>query len=216
MEILKQRNQKQLVVWSSIVIVSVIALFGLWKMTTKDNNPIQFTFTNSDHIFGQNESKVTIVEYSDFQCPACRYYYNLIQPIKEKYKDKITFVYRNFPLTNSHKFAQVAAQAAESAGRQNKFYEMHDKLFDNQNIWSVTTDPKPEFKKYAQELKLDVEKWEKDFDSTEVKSKIAADVQSARDIGVNQTPTFYLNGVQMAGFSSSGDFEKSIQAALSK
>src|SRR3990167_1156299 len=165
MKIFKQFNQKQLVTWFSIVIVSFIAIYGLWKLTTKNSKPIQIALNKKDHIYGVSDSKVVIVEFSDFQCPACKYYHSLIKPIVEKYKKQITFVYRNFPL--------------------------------DQDEWSALKDPGSQFKKYATDLKLDINKWEKDINGTDVKSKIDMDITSAREIGINQTPTFYLNGQQM-------------------
>ncbi|OGK20697.1 hypothetical protein A3C23_05905 [Candidatus Roizmanbacteria bacterium RIFCSPHIGHO2_02_FULL_37_13b] len=214
MKIFKQFNQKQLVTWFSIVIVSFIAIYGLWKLTTKNSKPIQIALNKKDHIYGVSDSKVVIVEFSDFQCPACKYYHSLIKPIVEKYKKQITFVYRNFPL-DQHKLALPAAAVAEAAGQQNKFFEMHDKLFENQDEWSALKDPGSQFKKYATDLKLDINKWEKDINGTDVKSKIDMDITSAREIGINQTPTFYLNGQQMGNFSSASEFDKLIQSALS-
>ncbi|MBI4215316.1 MAG: thioredoxin domain-containing protein, partial [Parcubacteria group bacterium] len=123
----------------------------------------------SDWKYGVESAETILVEYSDFQCPACAYYHPIVQQLAEKYKEKLQFVYRHFPLKNIHKNAAPAAWAAEAAGKQGQFWEMQDKLFANQDEWANQKNPKDIFEQYAQSLGLDMEKFKSDFDSKEVR-----------------------------------------------
>ena len=111
-----------------------------------------------------------IVEFADFQCPACRSYYPLLLEVFEAYRDRISFVYRHFPLKQIHFNAEPAAWASEAASRQGKFWEMHNLLFEKQNEWSTPTDLKKTFGDYAELLGLDKQKFLTDLDSKEVTS----------------------------------------------
>ncbi len=144
---------------------------------------------------GSPSAKVTLVEFSDFQCPACKASQPELTGIINKYSRNLRFVYRHFPLP-SHSYAVDAAIAAEAAGKQGKFWEMHDKLFDNQ----------PDFQKdsligYAKDLGLDVNKFTTDLDSSELRQRVLADQSDGNKAGVNATPTFFVNGVKYVGIS---------------
>lgn len=144
----------------------------------------------------QGGGPVTLVEFSDFQCPACLSVQAPLKDLLKKYDGKITFVYRYFPLTQIHKNAQMSAQAAESAGLQGKFWEMHDKLFETQTEWEGITDPTETFIKYAETLGLDSAKFRNDLESQAVKDAIQIDVSAATRYAIAGTPTFYVNGVK--------------------
>ncbi|PID45995.1 MAG: disulfide bond formation protein DsbA [Proteobacteria bacterium] len=148
----------------------------------------------SDHSKGNPNAPVTIVEYSDFQCPACKAQYDSIKEIWSQVKSSVRLVYRHFPLTNIHPHSMTAAHYAEAAARQGKFWEMHDLLFENYNQWVGAKDVKPLFDGYVKQLGLDAEQFAKDVDSSEVRAKIASDLQSARRAHVAVTPSLYLNG----------------------
>lgn len=154
--------------------------------------PIQVV--ESDWVKGEEEAEVTLIEYGDFQCPACGAYFPVVTQLLEDYPDDLKVVYRHFPLVNAHPNAMPAAKSTEAAGIQGKFWEMHDMLFQRQERWSSERNVKEIFGGYAEELGLDKSKFLEDFESDAVQEKIDADMQSARTLSVNATPTFFLNG----------------------
>ncbi len=199
-----------------ISIVSVLGifllLFGVYKLV---NQPVQTDFPQTkqlktnDHIKWSPDKKNLLVEYSDFQCPACKNAHNILKAIEAsgsadfEITKRVTFVYRHFPLSQIHDKANVAAYAAEAASKQDKFWEMIDLLFDNQQNWKDSNNPQQEdFINYAKELKLDIEKFKKDIDSLEVKNKVAEDLRDADQIGISSIPIFFLNGqkVEVSSF----------------
>ncbi len=200
-----------------VSIVSVMALFGIWKLTSKPSVPatVSIDVTDDDHKVGTASAKITLVEYSDFQCPACRAYHPMIKQVIEKNKDKILFVYRHFPL-QLHKNAQAAAAASEAASDQNQFWQMHDKLFEGQNDWADSDKPNDTFIQYAKDLKLDVEKFKKGMGSDRAKSKIKKDQESGVSFGVNSTPSFFLNGTKLDNPRSVEEFGKLIDDQFNK
>lgn len=187
--------------WFWIILVVVVAgLLGIFAFTgskSSSNNASSadpHEITASDNTEGPADAKVTFVEYGDFQCPACAGAYPFIKQAREDYKDKVRFVFRNFPLTNIHPNALAAARAAEAAGMQGQFFAMHDLLYENQKEWSESTSPTQKFEEYAKQLGLDVNKYTSDVNSAAVRDAINDDVAIGKKLGVNSTPTFYLNG----------------------
>ncbi len=178
-----------------IVIAIIIAIAGFWFLTTP---PEQTEGTPSNHTFGQGSTGVVLMEYADFQCPACRAYYPILQQVKEKYEAYITFQVRHFPLESIHKNARAAARAAEAAGNQGKFWEMHDMLFERQDFWKDSSDPLGIFEGYASEIGVeDIAKFGEDSRSSAVNAVINADLAEGRDVGVSSTPTFVLDGKKL-------------------
>ena len=144
-----------------------------------------------DHIQGEQDAPLTLVEYGDYECPHCGAAYPIVKRVQKKLGKSLQFVFRNFPLTESHPHALHAAQAAEAAALQDKFWEMHDKIFENQE-----TLEDDDLLGFAQELKLDEKKWERDFSSDAIESRIEKDFNGGIRSGVNGTPTFFINGVR--------------------
>lgn len=174
-----------------IVLGVIVAVVGFLYFT----KPAEQTGgTLSEHTTGAGSTGVVLVEYGDFQCPACGSYYPVLQQVKAKYGDQITLQFRNFPLESIHVNARAASRAAEAASLQGKFWEMHDKLFESQLQWSETKDPVGTFKAFAEQLQLDAAKFEQDYRSSEVNSVINADLAEGRRLGASSTPTFVLNG----------------------
>jgi len=153
----------------------------------------------ADHIFGKAGSKVTLIEYGDFQCPPCANTYPIAKAVSEQYKEQLQFVFRNFPISTSHPNARAAAGTAEAAGLQGKYWEMHDKIYASQTEWSelTGTDRTKFFEKFASDLGLDINKFNKDIASSSVSDKINLDYAIGKKAGVEATPTFYLNGVKL-------------------
>jgi protein-disulfide isomerase len=182
-----------------LVIVAIAAVFiGILYFggnKNKDNSSGGASVAATNHVKGKLDSKVTLVEYGDFQCPVCGAYYPLVTQVVEKYHDKIKFQFRNLPLSQVHNHAFAAARAAEAASEQGKFWEMYDALFSNQQNWSKSNSAAELFKQYATQLGLDANKYQTDFSSDKVNKVINADVAAFKKTGDDMgTPTFYLNG----------------------
>ncbi|KKW22476.1 MAG: Thioredoxin domain protein [Parcubacteria group bacterium GW2011_GWB1_52_7] len=167
----------------------------------------------SDHVKGSSTAPVVLIEYSDFQCPACGYFYPILEELAARHENDMLFVYRHFPLTQIHKHAKPAAQAAEAAALQGKFWEMHNLIFDNQSAWSVLPSARETFVRYAKDLGLDLVKFQSDMDSDETAKKIDADSRGGVEAGLNSTPSFFLNGKRIQNPRSLEEFENLISAA---
>lgn len=151
---------------------------------------------NGEYIAASDSAKLTLVEFGDYECPACEQYHPLVKKILTDYAGKITFVFRNYPLSQ-HKNAQISAQAAEATGLQNKYWQMHDKIFESSTEWNGSSNAKDIFIGYAEKLGLDVNKFKTDIDSSAIKDKIKADVTDGNLIRLSATPTYYLNGIKL-------------------
>ena len=196
-----------------VVGVIMVVLFGgaIWYSsiaTEKSNEGV----VEMQHIKGNPESTVTLVEYSDFQCPACASFQPVLKEILATYGDKIQFEYKHYPLP-IHPYAQQAGIAAEAAGQQGKFFEFHDALFEKQNEWSKSATPVAFFAKYAEELGLDVEKFKQHQKSSLLRDAVRSDLNEARELGLTATPTFFLNGEKME-ITSFEDFIAQIAFAI--
>jgi len=141
-------------------------------------------------------AKVTIVEYSDYQCPACAYYHPIVDSLKQEFGDDLSVEYKYFPL-NSHQYAALAARAAEAARNQGKFLEMHNLLFENQQQWSSSNNPISSIINYARELDLDMDKFRQELNAAETQQIVMEEKQEGIQMGVNSTPTFYINGKKL-------------------
>jgi protein-disulfide isomerase len=186
--------------WVIIGIITVI-LFGggifFSNVSTEKNAEINNEGVELvQHIKGNSEAAVTLVEYSDFQCPACAAFQAPLSGVLNIYKDNINFEYKHFPLP-MHSYAQQAAVAAEAAGQQGKFFEFHDLLFTNQQAWSDSFTPNSFFIKYAEELDLDIDLFSKHLKSTILQDRVKADLAEGKRLKVTGTPTFFLNGEKM-------------------
>lgn len=144
----------------------------------------------------EEEPSITIVEYSDYQCPACAYFHPMVEKLKDKYGDQINFEMKYFPL-NSHRYAALAARAAQAAKNQDKFKEMHDLLFENQKQWSNSSNPAAIFVNYAEKIGLDVEQFKNELNSAETQKIVMEERNEGRAKGVNSTPTFYIEGEKL-------------------
>jgi protein-disulfide isomerase len=200
----KQRGFGQRVTFWFFVLLGIAALtFSIMKLAAKPpadeipSGPVNnFTITPKDWVKGRSSSGTVLIEYSDFQCPACAAYHPLLHQLVEELGDRIQFVYRHFPLQR-HLNAELAARAAEAAGRQGRFWEMHDLIFEGQIQWADQRNPEETFVGYAKKLGLDIEKFRADLNSREVKDAVEEDRLSGDRAGVNGTPTFFLNGVKI-------------------
>ena len=204
-----------------ILLVIIVGFFGIVMFSKKDKaaeSSSSASSQGSQNFYGKEDSPVTITEFVDFQCEACYAYYPFVKEVKEKYKDKVRFQIRNFPITSGHQFAYQAARSAEAAARQGKFWEMHDKIFEGQKIWEQAQNPGTYFDQYAEEIGLDMEKYRTDRDSSDVAAVINKDLADVKEIGGTGTPTFAINGkkVENNPRSSVEELSKMIDDALAE
>jgi protein-disulfide isomerase len=172
--------------------------------------------TESMHVRGAADAPVTLEEFGDFQCPPCGALSEPLNELERDYKAKMRFVFRQFPLAN-HANAKPAAYAAEAAGLQGRFWEMHDLLYREQANWSKETDPSELFLSYARIVGIDTARFQKDINSDEVKERVAADQKHAAELGVHLTPTIFVNGKSITGPSlNPTGLRATIDAALAE
>jgi protein-disulfide isomerase len=201
-----------------IVVVIVAVIFGgsLLKKDTKKSTAVAKP-TNHTIGIGSGTTGVVVKEYGDFQCPGCGAFFPTLKEIKDKYKDKITFQFVHFPLSQIHQNALSAHRAAEAASNQGKFWEMHDLLYTNQNAWSRSTTIAKDLEVYAQELGLDIEKYRTDYASSLTNSIIQADIKTGQELKVTGTPTFFIDGKKIEdnnSISTVATFSSAIDAAI--
>jgi protein-disulfide isomerase len=193
-----------------IAVLAVVAIIGGAVFLGKEE---EVTGQTSNYIYGKADAKVTIVEYGDFECPACAYFHPVMKEVKEKYKDQISFQFKHFPLVQSHRNALAAHRAAEAAGKQGKFYEMHDMLYENVESWNGPSSTDPVgiqtdaaikiFEGYAQELGLDMTKFRTDVQDSTTSATINADTAEGKNLyRIEGTPTFIINGQKVEDTST--------------
>jgi len=212
--------KNKIILWAIIAVVVIGSIFGIVKLASKsqtpgsDNLAITISAINDDeNIKGDKEALSTLIEYSDFQCPACGSYYPIVKKVSEDLSAQVRFAYRHFPLPQ-HKNAKLAATVAEAAGKQGKFWEMHDLIFQNQSDWSEEKNAAVLFAKYAQDVGLDLARFQTDIASDEIKAKIENDYKSGVKAGVNSTPSFFLNGKKINNPRNYDEFKNAIEQAL--
>jgi protein-disulfide isomerase len=183
-----------------LVIVLAVAFSSGGTSPSDQVVPDEQLVTANSHIKGAAESaKVTIVEFSDLQCPACRAAQPLVQKILNQYPNDVRLAYRHYPLDSIHPNARAAGVAAEAAAQEGKFWEMHDLLFDNQPAWAEIRDRgelNEKFAEYAQQLQIDKTSFLEKIESDQAKAKVQEDTSAAQQLGISATPTFFVNGRQ--------------------
>lgn len=185
--------------WGGLAVALLVVVIGASRLANTGSSVDQPLLSNDtieegEWTKGNPEASIELIEYSDFQCPACGLFFPAVKELSEQYADDVLVVYRHYPLRSIHEHAQLAGQAAEAAGMQGKFWEMHDMLFERQSEWSSGLGQKATFARYAQELGLDVERFRADMTSDVARDAVNRGYISAVAAGVNSTPTFFLNG----------------------
>src|SRR5262245_47198669 len=167
------------------------------------------------NVRGANNSPVTLEEFADFECPACGKFYPIMKSIEKEYGNRIRDVFREFPLSQ-HVHAMPAARAAEAAGKQGKFWEMHDLLYQDTETWTKAPNVLLQFDGYAKRIGLDVERFKHDQVTEEVKKRILLDHVRGVSMKLHSTPTLYLNGqeVPWEQMKSVEELRKVIEKAL--
>ncbi len=160
-----------------------------------------------DHVQGPADAGVTLIEYGDYECPYCGAAYPIIKEVQTRMGERLRFVFRNFPIATSHPHAEQAAEAAEAAAAQGRFWEMHDLLYENQKLLRDE-----DLRGYAEKLELDVDLFDRELVEHVHAARVHEDFMSGVRSGVNGTPTFYINGVR---YDDSHDLE-TLLAALER
>lgn len=203
-------------IWITVIVV---ALIGLMVWAAGSESSIKPAFEPGvihplDNVKGNASSTVVVTEYSDFECPACRTYYLVLKQLAVEFGDRVAFVYRDFPLIEIHRNAEPAARAARAAGQQDKFWEMHDLLFEKQNEWGGVADVWPLFASYADLLGLQPEQFAADWNSDEIKNIVRAGRSHSVRLGLTATPSFFVNDQQIKNPGSYDEFRAVINGFL--
>ena len=188
----------------SVIAIIFLVILGLliWKSSSFVPNPNEVKDASvlvrpNSHMTGSSTAKVTMVEFGDYECPACEAAYPNFKQITDMYKDNpdFNFVFRNFPLPQ-HTYAQTAAEAAEAAGAQGKYWEMHDALYEGWATWQGKSTAPQTFITYAEQLGLNVNRFTQELNSKAYQSVINADLSDVNQLGLDHTPTVFINGIE--------------------
>lgn len=216
---MSNKSSQSYFIWGAAGILVLMVVAIIIKALTQSPSVVSLDTTKvseSDWTRGKKDAKVVLIEYGDFECPACRNYKSVIDQINENYADKILFVFRHFPLRDVHDNAMSSARAAEAAGLQGKFWEMHDKLYDNQDIWANRADPTSLFVSYAEALGLNADKFKTDMNSDEVIRKINDSYSAAVRLNVPGTPAFFLLGKPIPTPVNYANFKQLLDLSLAQ
>jgi protein-disulfide isomerase len=202
-----------LIIGSLTLVILTVGMFFLSKNTTpvNDYGPVDSKLLVKDESYkiSTDSATVTIVEFGDYECPACGAAHPILKQVLSSFTKDVNFVFRHFPLPQ-HLNALEAAEAAESAGEQGKYWQMHDLLYENQDVWPDSSNALEIFTGYAKQLNLNMELFNASMSSNKFVSKINADKKDGEALGVNSTPTFYVNGTKLKSFSFS-EFKQKIE-----
>jgi protein-disulfide isomerase len=201
----------------TFVVVLVVLAFGYYFYAMNASPSAgatgEPTVTESDHVRGNLTGPVTLVEFGDLQCPACGAYEPIVRQVTSDNAGVLKVVFKHFPLTQIHQNALLAAKAAEAASIQGKFWEMHDMMYDHQADWAGTLAARDTFLAYAKTLGLDVAKFTTDMASQAVEDKVVAEYKEGTTLGVQGTPTFFVNGKKIDNPATVDAFDKIIRDA---
>ncbi|MET8826496.1 thioredoxin domain-containing protein [Streptomyces sp. NPDC004610] len=216
---------KKNLIAAAVLIVGFATAYGVYLLlapegtgtTTLDVRPAaeaEPVRPSSHRMTTPERSELTVVEFLDFECEACAAYYPAVEQLKKEYGDRVTFVARYFPMPG-HRNGELAARAAEAAARQGKFEEMYDKLFTTQKEWGESQDWKEDvFRGYAADLGLDMPRFDADLADPETAGRVLADQEDGVGLGVNSTPTFFVDGEKIANPGSYEEFAAVIEEGL--
>ncbi len=201
---------------SAVMLVGGVLMFTKAEQAKPEPKPVDQSRLVKDDSYktASASAQVTIVEFADFQCPGCAESAPIMKQVVKEYGGKVNLVYRHFPL-NQHKNAFVSAEAAEAAGVQGKFWEMAEMLYARQQSWENEKNPLDMFTGYAKELNLDESKFREFVQKKQAEDKVKRDQSDGFIVGVNSTPTFFVNGYRIGDRSLEG-FRGYIEEALQK
>ncbi|MFH0804590.1 MAG: DsbA family protein [Patescibacteria group bacterium] len=216
-------TRRRVNVWAIIAVALMVVVLGFatffYVLVRQNLNQIKnqnqqsgttYITSSTDPYLGGVNAPITVVVFSDFQCPYCFQAFPVVRQIAELYQDQIKLIFRDFPITDSHPQAQKAAEAGKCAHQQGKFWEMHDKMFINQSDLSVEA-----IKKYAREVSLDGATFDSCLDSGQTAALVQRDLEDGITAGVDGTPTFFVNDRKFAGAVSLDSFRSIIDPLIS-
>ncbi len=210
-------SSKRKLFWGSIALVIILAILGVYLYARPDaSKDLSTSAVSAEDWAKGTPGKPVLIEYSDFQCPACGAYYPIVKQLASEYSSRIQFVYREYPLTEIHDNALSAAYAAEAAGLQGKFWEMHDALFEHQKEWSEVSDPLLMYEQYATTIGLDMNKFKEDRSGSVVKDRVKQSRASGDAAAVRGTPTFFFNGKRLQNPAGLDAFRATLDYYLSQ
>src|SRR3990172_9233397 len=199
--------------WIAVGILMAIILIGYLVSRIPG---IGSTYGEGDPVKGAPQAKVRIVEYSDFQCPACRKAQEPLKRILEEYGETVQIIFNDFPLVTAHPNALPASEAAQCAYSQQRFWEYHDLLFEGQDIWAQTTDPQPHFQDYARGTGLNIEQFSRCMENHETRKAVRVDMKEGEALRIRSTPTFFINDTRLVGQATFNNFKEAIDAQLGR
>lgn len=199
---------------SIVIVVAAVLILGGSSPSTTSSTPVdpKILVKNDSQKIASSSAKVTLVEFADYQCPACLGAQPMVDQILKEDAGKINYVFRNFPLPQ-HANAQEAAEAALSAGAQGKYWPMHDKLYQTQPEWASLKDPTDYYVNLASQLGLDTNIFKQDLTANKYQSVISEDQQDGYTLGVDSTPTFFVDNIKL---DPSVDLKTKIDSELAK
>ncbi|MBI2064731.1 MAG: thioredoxin domain-containing protein [Candidatus Yanofskybacteria bacterium] len=209
----KNKQLLSRILFLGLFALIIVGIFWMGRSLPTAQDGVSVEATAADFLPTGN-GKAVLVEFSDFQCPACRAYYPLVAELRKEFSANLTVVYKNFPLKNIHKNAELASRAGEAAKLQGKFNEIEEILFAKQDEWANSGQALSLFRSYAEDLGLDMERFALDIDSSSVKDKVNADYQEGISLGVSGTPTFFLNGKKITNPRSYDEFKSIIEQSI--
>lgn len=193
-----QGTRKLLSRFGAFFVLPLVALFVAYTLLNQAPTYSPVEIADSDHLRGEREAPVTIVVYADFQCPACATEHEAMMRLWPEIREDAHLIFRHFPITAAHPNTWTASLYAEAAGRQGRFWEMHDVLFQTQPLWSSLRSVEAEFDSYALELNLDLDRLHADMQDESLVEKIRADQRGGNSAGVRGTPAVFIEGRQLA------------------
>jgi len=170
------------------------------------------TYGEGDPVKGATQARVRIVEYSDFQCPACQQAQGALKLIVKEYGETVQIIFNDFPLVKAHPNALPAAEAAQCAYSQQRFWEYHDLLFERQDIWAPSVDPQPYFLDYARNIGLNIEQFTRCIENRETQKAVRVDMKEGEALRIRSTPTFFINDTRLVGQATFNNFKEAIDA----
>lgn len=216
----RRRFMRRILTWVIVAAVLVGIVWAVWQaaknVPQQSGGALAVAVSADDLILGSDDASITLVEYADFQCPACSTFHPILQQLFEEADGQLRLVFRHYPISRIHPNAETASYAAQAAALQEKFWEMHDVIFERQSEWSSlsTKAARDKILEYAVELGLDTERLGEDMDSDAVKEKINADIRGGEQASVNSTPSFFVNGESISGYNSLEEFSSMVLADL--
>ncbi len=207
-----------------IIAVVVVVFIGVFSFTGKKSSTSSSSSQPTNHIVGLGKTGVTLVEYGDYQCPYCGEYAPTVAEVQKEYNNQIYYQFVNFPLTSIHPNAFAGARAAESAGLMGQFWQMHNLLYEQNQVyytsntknptWIGVSDPESVFITYAKSLGLDTAKFKTYYEGDQVDNMINADLAKANNLGLNSTPSFLLDGKQVTIANNVPAFQTAINKEI--